>query len=117
MRINKIGLVVLVLGWCSLWAAWAESLELTGYLMPVACDKRDPDRGPSHTTVCALEPDCVERGFGLWTAEKLTKFDARGNQLALSYFKSTHRENDHKIRVLGDLVGDVLQVRELVPIE
>jgi len=45
------------------------------------------------------------------------KFDSQGNELALKYFRSTHREDQHKVRVFGDLAGDILQVKEIVPVE
>ena len=112
----SVWMFVVLLGVAGILTA-AEPAAVIGYVMPVACKDRKAGGGKDHTTVCALEPDCVETGFGLWTEEAFTKFDTQGNELALKYFRSTHREDQHKVRVIGDLAGDILQVKEIVPVE
>ncbi len=89
----------------------AEPATVVGYVMPVACKDRKAGGIVAHTTVCALEPDCIETGFGLWTEEAFTKFDTQGNELALKYFRSTHREDNHKVRVIGNLARIMQEIR------
>ena len=117
MKVVKLG--ILLLGLCVVCSTMllAEPASMTGILMPVVCKDRKSGSGADHTTECALKPDCIESGFGLWTKDSFTPFDTQGNDLALKYFKMTHREDNHRVLVTGNLEGSILQVMELVPLE
>lgn len=85
----------------------------SGFLIPSQCQPREgmslPD-GPydawpaPHTTRCALEPGCIESGYGLWVIEEevFYRFDRAGQRLALDYFRSTERTSYNKVAITGD---------------
>ncbi len=86
----------------------------TGFLIPSQCQpatgegvkpepKGSSDAWPApHTTACALEPACIESGYGLWVVDRFYRFDEDGQKKALHYFKTTPRTSYNKLRVTGD---------------
>ena len=109
--------IILVLSGLLLATAAAAIETRTGYVMPTACSDRKGGSAEDHTTECALEKECVASGFGLWVEGHFQKFDPRGHELALEYFKQAHRESNHKVRVVGDFTGSTIQVESLEAIE
>ncbi len=84
--------------------------------MPSACKARKGSPA-EHTTRCALEPDCVATGFGLMADESFYSFDTAGNELALAYFKTTERTDNHLVEVLGRVEGNLIRVEKIVAVE
>ena len=92
----------------------------TGFLIPSQCKPEEgvepqpegaTDAWPApHTTACALQPACVESGYGLWVVDRFYRFDAAGQEKALRYFRTTKRTSYNKVRVSGDF-GDPAAVR------
>lgn len=83
-----------------------------GFLIPSQCRPSESTRLPDgpydawpapHTTECALQPGCIESGYGLWVMEEevFYRFDAAGQRLALDYFQSTERTSYNKVEIAG----------------
>lgn len=115
---NTLVSVLIGTFWIGSLVGGGDSETRVGYVMPTACKSRE-DGGPKeHTTECALEPDCVASGFGLWIAEdEFLEFDARGDDLALRYFKETKKIDNHRVEVAGDFSGTEVKVKEIKPID
>jgi len=98
----------------ALLAAGVASAEtFSGTVVDVMCKGKDL---AGHTRSCAL--DCSKSGFGLVAADgKFLKFDESGNARTLSVLKKSSKEKDLKVKVTGDLDGDVIKVKsvELLP--
>jgi len=98
----------------ALLAAGVASAEtFSGTVVDVMCKGKDL---AGHTRSCAL--DCSKSGFGLVSADgKFLKFDESGNARTLSVLKKSSKEKDLKVKVTGDLDGDVIKVKsvELLP--
>jgi hypothetical protein len=98
----------------ALLAAGVASAEtFSGTVVDVMCKGKDL---AGHTRSCAL--DCAKSGFGLVAADgKFLKFDESGNARTLSVLKKSSKEKDLKVKVTGDLDGDVIKVKsvELLP--
>lgn len=99
----------------------------TGFLIPSQCQpaggegvkpvpKGSTDAWPApHTTACALEPACIESGYGLWVVDRFYRFDENGQKKALHYFKTTRRSSYNKVRVKGDFRDPkAVRVKKLV---
>ena len=85
-------------------AAFAETW--TGTLVDTMCKTKDL---ASHTTKCAL--GCAKSGYGIVLADgKFVKFDEAGNAKALTALKATAKENDLKVKITGQLDGEVVKV-------
>jgi hypothetical protein len=88
----------------------------SGYLMDKMCSKRmvgNPDKVVKHTKTCLTEETCSESGFGLMTDKKFIPFDAKGNEIAANYLKTTQKESDFQIEVTGAMKGKKLAVASL----
>lgn len=97
-------------------AATIETETREGYVMPTACKSREAEGGPeTHTTRCALEPDCVATGFGLWVDGAFLEFDDEGDEVALEYFHQTTKSDHHLVTVTGDFSGAEVHVEALEP--
>lgn len=81
----------------------------TGTLVDVMCKGRDL---ASHTRECAIK--CAKGGFGVVLADgKFLKFNEAGNVQALTALKISTKEKDLKVKVTGELSGDVIQVHSI----
>ena len=88
----------------------------TGYLMPEACKERSESGPGEHTAECALKPDCISSGFGLLVGKEFFRFDAKGQEMAKAYFETTKKVDEHKVEVVGDVVGEELRVETMKPV-
>jgi hypothetical protein len=97
----------------------------TGILIPSQCQPKEGNTKPKgstdawpvpHTTECALREACIESGYGLWVVDTFFRFDERGQQMALNYFKTTKRTSYNKVEVTGDFSGEVVAVEEIKPV-
>jgi hypothetical protein len=88
-------------------AAMAETW--TGTLVDVMCKGRDL---ASHTRECALK--CAKGGFGVVLADgKFVKLNETGNMQALAALKASSKEKDLKVKVTGELAGDIIKVSSI----
>ena len=101
------GMRVLLLSLTLAAAASAESW--TGTIVDVMCKGRDL---ASHTRQCNLS--CAKGGFGLVLPDgKFVKFNEGGNARALAALKASTKEKDLKVKVTGQLDGEVIQVQAI----
>lgn len=83
-----------------------------GFLIPGQCKpeegvkpqpKGSTDAWPApHTTECALRPECIASGYGLWVEDRFYRLDEAGQERALEYFRTTRRTSYNKVRLTGD---------------
>lgn len=85
---------------------------LVGFLTDVQCGESfESDKmAAGHTKECCLMPACAASGFGLYAKKKLIKFDAAGSEKAKAYLEATKREKNLKVKVKGEMQGDVFAV-------
>jgi hypothetical protein len=94
---------------CLLFAGSAFAETWTGTLVDVMCKGRDL---ASHTRECALK--CAKGGFGVVTADgKFIKLNEAGNMQALAALKASSKEKDLKVKVTGELDGDVIRASSI----
>ncbi len=103
-------------------AAWAHSpVKLTGYVVDVMCAADHTKDNPSdaakfaagHTKECALMPECVRQGYGIFADGKWYPFDDNGNKLAKAAFEKTSKKDNIKMTVEGKIHGDRLLVESI----
>ena len=71
--------------------------------------KADPD---SHTRACALK--CAKSGFGILDKDgNYLKFDAKGNQEAVTLLQNSDKKDHLRVNVSGKKEGDTIQVESL----
>jgi transcriptional regulator GlxA family with amidase domain len=88
-----------------------KSETFTGFLMPFQCRNDEP---VSHTTECALLPDCRATGYGLLLSDgRFLQFDDAGSEQAEAALKATRKKNDLKASVKGRRTGDSITVESL----
>jgi hypothetical protein len=94
-------------------AAAEETRE--GYVLPAACtsSRESKSAAEGHTTKCALETECIAKGYGLFVDGKFLPFDDAGDKTALKYFQETKQPDRHLVRVTGDFSGDEVRVTTL----
>jgi hypothetical protein len=97
--------------------AHAQTQPIRGTLMDIACSSHHATEAgytESHDKKCLLMDGCVKSGYSLVTADKkVLKFDAKGNELALSFIKNTNRDKDWKVAVDGAVKGDTIAVTNI----
>lgn len=98
--------------------AGAQGQPLKGTLMDIACStsRHVTDAGytETHDKKCLLMDSCVKSGYSLVTADKkVLKFDAKGNDLALTLIKKTDHDKDWKVAVQGKVTGDMIAVTSI----
>lgn len=90
----------------------AKPQTIVGYLTDIRCGESfESDKmAAGHTRECCLMPDCAASGYGLYAKKKLIKFDAAGSQKAKAYLENTKRESNLKVKVTGEMQGNVFAV-------
>jgi hypothetical protein len=96
----------------------AQSKPVTGFLIDVMCGTEHAPEGAAfgakHDKSCLLMDACVKSGYSVLTADnKILKFDAKGNELALALIKNTNRESNWRVSVDGTVTGDTIAVTNL----
>jgi hypothetical protein len=84
-----------------------------GYLMDKMCAKRrvgDMEKMKAHTKTCLVEDACAASGYGVIVGKKFIPFDAKGNELAAAYIKSSPKDNDFQIEATGSMKKNKLAV-------
>jgi hypothetical protein len=98
-----------------------KSRTMIGYLVDQTCAKRmvmndikkSNAKAEHHTKDCALDEHCSVNGYGLVTDGKFFKFDTTGDILAKEFLKATLKEDNIKVKVLGTLDGEKLNVQSI----
>ena len=94
----------------------AYGAEVQGILLDRACSPNivaahDQKAAQNHTRECALMPDCVKAGYGVFTADgKFVTFDQAGNQKTEQALKASKKKDNIKVLVTGDQSGDSMKV-------
>jgi hypothetical protein len=96
-------------------AAATEIETREGIVLPVACtsSRETKSAAEDHTAGCALEPQCVAAGYGLYIDGNFLEFDEAGDKAALKYFQETKKSDQHLVRVTGDFRGKEVKVTTL----
>jgi hypothetical protein len=88
----------------------------TGYLIDKMCAKRkaaDMQKLVSHTKTCMTEESCASSGYGVVVNSKFIPFDAKGNEIAANYLKTTAKENDFQVEVTGAMKKNKIAVKSI----
>jgi hypothetical protein len=94
----------------------AYAAQVRGILLDRSCSTKivaakDQKAAQDHTRECALMPDCVKSGYGVFTADgKFITFDQPGNQKAEQALKASKKKDNVKVQVTGDQSGDSMTV-------
>ncbi len=95
----------------------AAAAEFEGVLIDRSCSASAVKGGEkvalAHTRDCALMPNCVKTGYGIYTNGKFIPFDAAGNKQALAALKASTKPDNLRVTVTGEQSGNVLKVKSL----
>ncbi|MBI1897404.1 MAG: hypothetical protein HYS04_12895 [Acidobacteria bacterium] len=96
----------------------AAGAQIEGVLMDQMCSAKAIKGGQKaaamHSRDCALMPDCVGSGYGVFTKDnRFLTFDAAGNQKAESALKASKKKDNLRVQVTGDVKGDAISVTDL----
>jgi hypothetical protein len=94
---------------------------MAGYLVDKMCGEKmvmidvnkSDAKAARHTKDCALEEACSAEGYGIVTGGKFYKLDSLGDVKAKEYLKTTIKENNIKVVVLGTVNDDKLIVESI----
>lgn len=97
--------------------AIAAAAEFEGILVDRACSasvvKGGEKAALAHTRDCALMPNCVKSGYGIYMNNKFIPFDAAGNKQALAALKASNKPDSLRVKVTGEQSGNLLKVQSL----
>ena len=109
-----IALWAVIVGLGMATAAQSGSQKVTGYLVDGICATNhytEPNYGANHEKSCSLMPGCIKSGYALITEDRrVLKFDASGNEKALTLIKATDKARDWKVVVAGKVDGQTIAV-------
>ena len=71
------------------------------------------DKMVKHSKTCLTEEECSSSGYGLMTEKKFIPFDAKGNEIAANYIKTTTKEKDFQIEVTGAMKKNKIVVADI----
>ena len=117
-KLFAIGIILTVA--CVLYGQDNKSVKISGYLIDNACATSAKDiatRVKTHSTSCALMPDCAGSGYAVFSEGKLYKLDKAGNESAAGLLKDTDTKNGVMVAVEGTLEGDTLHVTKLTEVK
>jgi hypothetical protein len=116
MKPYVLGIPLIVVAFAAGISAQAEQ-KLSGHLVDTVCAVnhfKEPGYAENHANACNLHDSCIKSGFSLMTADRrVLKFDAKGAEQALALVKSTKKEKDVKVTVVGKVDGETLTVRSI----
>lgn len=97
-----------------------KTVKIEGYIMDNACaashvkDANFGEKVKKHSTSCALQPNCTESGYVVYTADaKLYKLDQAGNKSAQELLKETDTKTGLQVSVEGTVDGDTIKVTRI----
>ena len=111
--------LIVIAGLVAALGCMAYAAEVQGVLMDRACSAKivaanDQKGAVGHTRACALMPDCVASGYGVFTADgKFITFDADGNKKAEAALKASTAKDNIKVQVTGDQSGSMMKVASI----
>jgi hypothetical protein len=115
---KKLSRAVSVAGLFLGFALAASAEQVEGVLMDKMCSAKAAKEGQQaaamHSRDCALMPDCVKSGFGVFTSDnRFLTFDAAGNRMAQQALQQTDKKENLRVRVNGNVQGDAIKVSDL----
>ena len=100
-----------------------KTVKITGYLLDNACgtggketDEQKGERAKSHSTSCALMPNCAASGYGVYSDGKFYKFDDAGNKSAKGLLEDTQTKKGVRVEVEGTLKENTIAVTKLTEV-
>ncbi len=96
-----------------------ETLTMKGYVVDQMCatgflkKENFMEKAKAHSQDCALEDDCAETGFGIFSDGKWYRFDDGGSRKAKKLIEDSKRERGLYFEVTGTLHGDTFVVSSL----
>ena len=110
VRLFVIAGLVAALG-CVAYAAQVQGILLDRMCATKIVAAKDQKAAQNHTRECALMPDCLATGYGVFTAGgKFITFDQAGNQKAEQALKASQKKDNVKVKVTGEQSGDSMTV-------
>jgi hypothetical protein len=96
----------------------AQAADVEGILMDKMCSGKALKDGmkaaQGHTRECALMPDCMKSGYGLFTADnKFLTLDAAGNKQAVQALRASKQKDNLRVKVTGEVTGGTIKVQSL----
>ena len=103
-----------------LYAQGAKTVKIEGYIIDNACaaghvkDANFGEKLKKHSTSCALQPNCAESGYLVYTADaKVYTLDQAGNKSAEELLKKTDTKMGVQVSVEGTIDGDTIKVTRI----
>ena len=110
------GLSLATLALTAALAAQSEQ-KISGHLVDAVCAKNHATESgykEKHENTCNLHDSCIKSGYSLILSDnRVLKFDAKGNEQALAFVKSSTKEKDVKVTVTGAVTGDTIAVKSI----
>jgi hypothetical protein len=97
----------------------AKEIVLKGYVVDAMCGEawakkgNGEERAAKHSKACALNDHCSASGYGVFSAGRWMKFDARGDRKAKVAIEKSVKERGHYFEIHGVADGKMLQVASL----
>jgi len=98
----------------------AKTEKVHGYIVDAMCAKgmagkeTTMKKAAAHTRVCALEEECANSGFGVFSDGKWYKFDAAGDKKAKEMLEKTTTQKGIMVDVAGSIQDGQLIVASLM---
>jgi len=92
---------------------------MKGYVVDQMCAKgmakkeNMMEKAAAHTKECALEENCAESGYGLFSDGKYYPFDETGSEKAHELIEKTSKKKEIMVEVSGTLDGTTLAVADI----
>ena len=92
---------------------------MKGYVVDQMCAKgiakkeNMMEKAAGHTKACALEENCAESGYGLFSDGKYYPFDEAGSKKAHELIEKTSKKKEIMVEVTGTLNGATLAVSDI----
>lgn len=112
--------LVIVLSLSVLAAAQgAKSVTLTGNILDKACSAKNntAETAGNHKKNCALSPNCLKSGLGVFADGKYVEFDEKGTELGKAALEKTSKANGAKFKVVGKVANGKMMVESITEVE
>jgi hypothetical protein len=101
------------------FAQEGKPVTLKGYVVDQMCAKgiakkeNMMEKAAGHTRQCALEENCAESGYGMFSEGKWYKFDDKGSAKAKGMIEKSKREKGLYFEAMGKVEGDTFVLSSL----
>lgn len=111
--------LIVLLGLAALISAQDKPITFTGYVVDKACSARykTDEAAGGHTRGCALMPNCVASGYGIFTDGRYIEFDAKGTELAKAMIEASKKTKGLKATVTGTIKDSKLAVEKIAEVD